>query len=547
MIDSSIGGYLLNKLHSLGVEHIFGIPGDYILPFDKLIENHPIQFINATRENTAGYMADAYARFRGLGVVCITYGVGINIANAISQAYMESSPMVVISGSPSDKELQRSHRLHHLIHKFLTHDFENTQLEIFKQITVAQAVLNNPETAQKEIDQVIDVAMSLKKPVYIELPRDRVNAEINLTMSHSFLKPKSQIDSLKKALDETQTLLETAKKPLLWIGHEILRHGLSENILRFAEKNHLPIVTSLLGKTAIDERHPLFAGIYQGALSRSELIAFIDDIDALLVLGVVLNDMDTGLFTAKLDLEKQVIADSSSLTVRHKKFDDVVLTDYVLGLNSLLLSPKSAPKIPHLIPKSFEASPNKKIKAQKVFDCLQKHFSQDHILVADIGDALLGSSDLLLPQNSYLACAYFASMGFAIPGAIGAQMALNKRPIVLVGDGAFQISGLELSTAIRYHLNPIVIVLNNHGYGTERPLLEGSFNDIQNWNYFKLPELLGGGKGQKVSTEEAFEEALVDALANLQTFSLIEVDLDKCDFSLALQRFGQVMRQLFTK
>lgn len=535
----TVGKYLLDTLYSHGVEHIFGVPGDYILRLDKLIEEHSIQFINTTRENTAGYMADAYARYKGLGAACITYGVGVNIVNAVSQAFMESSPLVIISGAPGQEELAKSHHLHHLIHKSTSTSFYNTQLEFFREITVCQEVLSDADLAPMQIQKALKLAHQYKKPVYIEIPRNQILAPISPTFSSD--RENKHEEHLQQALRETEKLLSKAKRPVIWLGHEILRHGLSSSIKNFIEKQQIPFVTSLLGKTVLDETHPLFAGVYQGQLSRPELCAFMDKTDFALILGVILSDFDTGLFTAKLDYEKKVLATSDEILIGKKTYRDLSLTDFIQGLESFQPSLKDTISIPKPSLPFFEATPNKKIEAQKIFDCLQKYISDELLIVSDIGDCLFGSSDLVLPQNSFLACAYFATLGFGVPGALGAELALkNKRPIALVGDGAFQISGVELSTAARYGLKPIVIVLNNQGYGTERPLLEGSYNDIQDWKYAEFPHVFGVGKGVKVFTEDGFEMALKEALASSSLF-LIDVELDKTDFTSALKRFGKVM------
>jgi indolepyruvate decarboxylase len=128
-------------------------------------------------------------------------------------------------------------------------------------------------------------------------------------------------------------------------------------------------------------------------------------------------------------------------------------------------------------------------------------------------------------------------MGFAIPACLGAQLAdSDLRPIVIVGDGAFQMTGMELATVVKENLNPIVILLNNDGYRTERSLLDGSFNDILKWKYSRVTELLGRGKSYVVETEGQFETALREAEKISKDFVLIEVLLDKFDGSAALKR-----------
>jgi indolepyruvate decarboxylase len=132
-------------------------------------------------------------------------------------------------------------------------------------------------------------------------------------------------------------------------------------------------------------------------------------------------------------------------------------------------------------------------------------------------------------------------MGFAVPAAIGAQLAKPLlRPIVIVGDGAFQMTGMEISTITRFALNPVIIVLNNNGYGTERPMLDGPFNDVLRWNYYRIPEIIGHGKGFLIQTEDQLEESLL-AAENIysQELCILDVRLDPHDGSPALQRLTE--------
>jgi TPP-dependent 2-oxoacid decarboxylase len=528
--EIALGIYLLNALQARGVAHIFGVPGDYILRFDKLIEEHTIRFINTTRENTAGYMADAYARLKGLGVVCVTYGVGLNLVNAVSQAYMESSPLVVISGAPGANELKRSHLLHHLVQKSAG-PYENTQHEILKPITAYQALLKNPQTAAYQIQEALDTATREKKPVYIELPRDIVMQPIE----EPSLLTQHAIDTtfFLKALEE---LFAQAKRPFIWVGHEVQRYGLAKPLLNFAEKWHIPLATTLLAKTTIDERHPLNYGIYQGDLSRPEVSQLVNESDAALLLGVIENDINTGIFTSRVPKIRHLTYAGEALEAAIAAFPKVQLKHAFTTIPD-----KSALK-------AYKLKNERPITTQAVFEILQTFVTDDMLWVADVGDCLFGASDLVLPENSFIANAYFSSLGFAVPGAVGAALAApEKRVIALVGDGAFQMTGTELSTAVRYGLNPIVILFNNKGYGTERPILDGEYNDLVNWKYTALPELLRGGKGHFVKTEEEFAQAFTSAIQDKSQFHLLEIDLDPLDFSNAAKRFGEVVSNAFKR
>jgi indolepyruvate decarboxylase len=163
-------------------------------------------------------------------------------------------------------------------------------------------------------------------------------------------------------------------------------------------------------------------------------------------------------------------------------------------------------------------------------------------VIADIGDALFGATELTIHgRTEFISPAYYTSMGFSVPAALGAQIAEPKRRVVvLVGDGAFQMTGMELSTIVRHGFDPIVIVLDNRGYGTERFLHAGDweYNEINPWRYHLLPEVLGGGHGYEVRTEAEFDRALNDAWNDRSQMSLIQVHLSRDDASKALQRLA---------
>lgn len=542
--EATVGHYLLRRLQQHGVKHIFGVPGDYVLRLDQLIEQD-LTFVNSTREDTAGYMADAYARLKGLGVACITYGVGVNISVALAQAYVESSPVVVISGAASKKEHQRSRHLHHLINSSFSDHRDTTQLEIFKQMTVAQAILDDASEAVEEIDRVLEICTSRSKPVYIEIPRDLVDAAVKLPLESSEqvnLDPnKSDLGVLQEAFSEIESILKRSQNPVLWVGHEIQRFGLATDVETFAEKYHIPIVSSLLGKTVVSENHPLFVGVYLGESSRPEVREYVEQCDCVIILGTILSDMDTGIFTDKVEQSKRIIATTEKIQISRHHYDSIHFADFVKRLAEYPLNVCYRNQYPASIdrpPVAFVQNKNKKITPDGVFECLQRHLKAEHLLVADIGDSLFGSADLVLEQNSFLAGSYFASMGFAIPGVIGAQIASPKRRVVgILGDGSFQMNCMELSTAVRFHLDPVIIVLNNHGYGTERLLLEGKFNDILNWNYTEITKILGSGTAFKVHSEGDFEKALSEAFSHRGTFFLIEVELSKTEYSSAMKRF----------
>src|SRR5512141_3136942 len=198
----SIGEYLIDRLYALGVRHVFGIPGDYVLGFYDLLSKSKLRLVNTCDEQGAGFAADAYARVRGLGAVCITYCVGgLKVANTTAEAFAEKSPVVVISGAPGMKERRKDPLLHHKVREF------DTQKKVFEQLTIAATVLEDPQTAFQEIDRVIHAALRYKRPVYIELPRDVVCVQGNPHYRASEPKERSDPAGLRAALAEAAQMI----------------------------------------------------------------------------------------------------------------------------------------------------------------------------------------------------------------------------------------------------------------------------------------------------------------------------------------------------
>jgi indolepyruvate decarboxylase len=541
----TVGQYLVDRLHGLGVRHVFGIPGDYVLGLYKLIEQSPMRLVGMTREDNAGFAADAYARIHGLGCVCVTYCVGgLSTCNSIAGAYAEKSPVILLSGSPGMSERARNPLLHHKVKGF------ETQFEVFEKLTVASAVLDRPETAFAEIDRVLEAAVRYKRPVYLELPRDQTHSRQVAPPRTSEGPPASDPDALREALDEAAALLEGAKRPAILADVEIHRFHLQEDLLALAESTGMPIATTILGKSVISEAHPLFAGIYEGAMGRAEVTELIESADCLLMLGCFLTDINLGIFTAKLDPSRCIDATSENLRIRHHHYRDVRLDDFLRGLiaRNLDINPVAVPPRSSTFAQVLEIDPGAPMSSARLFARLNRLLAEnpDMPVIADIGDSLFGAADLEMHrQTEFLSPAYYTSMGFGVPAAVGASMANPAaRILVIVGDGAFQMTGMELSTIARHGLNPIVVVLNNHGYTTERFLLDGSFNDIHDWAYHRVPEVLGSGLGLEVRTGEELEKGLKAALANTSSFSLLNVHLDPYDRSPALERLANRLSKI---
>ena len=535
-----IGAYLLQRLADNGVEHIFGVPGDYVLGFYDMLVHSPIKHVGTTREDTAAFAADGYARCRGMGALAVTYGVGaLNVVNAVAGAYAESSPIVVISGAPGLGEQRGDALIHHRFGPF------DQQRQIFERITCASAVIDDPVVAFRRIDQALAAARRHSKPVYIEIPRDMVDAQGYVLPGEPPGLPSSDPACLREAVEEILQLLENAKAPAVLAGVQLHRYGLQEAAAQFINQGRLPVAATLSGKSVVGERHPLYLGVYEGAMGAQAAQEVIENADLLLTLGVEFNDVDLGGYTAQLDPTRMVRVTREDVYVKHHRFSQVLLGDVLTQLAARVhpsRAPAPAPSVGPQAPGFPKAG--QAMTVARLMGRLNQGLTPQMTVVADVGDCLFASVDLRVhDRTEYLACAYYTSMGFAVPAALGAQVGrADRRALILVGDGAFQMTGTELSTIARLGLNPIVVIFNNAGYSTERYILEGPFNDIANWRFDRLGEVFGPLDGYDINSEDEFEKAWQRALPTADRPCLLNVHLRPNDPSPAMKRLADHLK-----
>jgi len=535
----SIGQYLIQRMQAYGIDDVFGIPGDYILTFYGMLEKSPINVVGCTREDCAGFAADAYARVHGMGAVCVTYCVGgLSVCNSIAGAYAEKSPVLVISGSPGLEERVNNPLLHHKVRDF------RTQIEVFEKLCVACAELNDPVVAFREIDRVLDAMARFKRPGYIEIPRDMVDVVPHISHAYHHGSADPDTSATDEAADEAATLLTKSQRPVVIAGVEIHRFGLQDKVVALAEQMKTPMAATLLGKSVIPEKHPLYIGLYEGAMGRAEVTRLVEESDCVLLLGAFMTDLNLGIFTANLDPVKCIYATSEQLRIRHHHYHGVSLQDFIERLAKRKPSPpvRAIPADIRAERKPFVLDAQAPLTTRRLIARLDDQLDDETIVIADIGNSLFAATELTIhAKTEFISPAYYTSMGFSVPAALGALTARpDARVIVIVGDGAFQMTGNELSTIVRRKLNPLVIVLDNEGYGTERFLHAGEweYNNVHPWKYSKLPELYNGGTGYEVRTEGEFEAALTRAWADRSGMSLIHAHIPRNEASDALTRLA---------
>lgn len=542
---TTVSDYLLARLKEHGVDHVFGIPGDFILPFFQTMANSDVEHVAACNELNAGYAADGYARLKGLGAAAVTYGPGaFSIVNAVAGAYAESVPLLVISGGPSIEAYTKQPVLHHTLPgKY------DASVKIFGQITAYAAVLDDPQQATAQIDEALRICLSQNKPVYLEIPTDVQVMPCAAPASFQKATALRNETALAAAVSDILVRVQKGKRTVIIPGHEVHREGLQDKVLELLDKTGMPAASMFIGKADFLEQHPQCVGAYQGAGSLTEVIDYVETADTVLFLGVVLSDFNLGGFTANLSDEQVVNALDQRVSSSTGIYEDISLTDLLDGLLAALPSDSADSAAPqqlfaHKTALSFEAVTDAGMTNKRFYDRMAHFIRAGDVVAADAGCAI-NSTHLQLPDGTtYLASCYWASIGMGFGAAFGACFAIGpgQRVIALEGDGSFQMSAQELSSMARYDCPAIVFVVNNKGYTAERLIHDGPFNDIADWKYHQLPAAFGG-TGIDVHTEGDLEEAL--ALADAHTGPgplIIEVHVDPWDASEAFTLMSETLR-----
>lgn len=535
--------YLFARLKELGVTHTFGIPGDFVLPIFGVQDSVGMPCVVCAHEPGVGFAADAYARMKGIGVAVVTYGAGaLNLINPVACAYAEHSPLLVVSGGP-EVALRRSPvALHHVVR-----DCES-QLRIFREVTVEAAILDDPSTAALLIDRVLTEVIRRKRPGYLEIPRDRVHAEAGspagaLRVDDAAAEEDPLFEgSLEEAVGEVVGMLGRARRPALYVGVGVRRHGLTEAAVEIAERLRLPVATDVLGKAAFPESHPQFAGVYMGSLGDPVARDLLDTSDCVLSLGVVRTDTSTGFWTEKIAPEALVDVQPETVSVRYHRYPGLPIRSFVERLRARLGDmevQRAAPKF-ELLVEVGRPTGGDRLALADVLEGLRSLDQGRYAFIADVGDSwFLG---LELRADVFVAPGFYASMGFAVPGALGVGLAEpGRRPVVLVGDGAFQMTGTELATIVEQGLAPIVLLLNNSSYGMLEAI-DGHhwYYDRRPWDYAAMARALGC-PAERVETGDAFRAALAAAVA-ADGPRLIEAAVSKEDLSPFMGRIKEFVR-----
>jgi len=539
----TLGRALLDALRQHGARELFGIPGDFVLPFFKVVEDSGVlPFYTLSHEPAVGFAADAAARFHGaISVAVATWGAGaFNLVNAVAGAYAERVPVVVVSGAPGVYERASGWGLHHMSRAM------DTQIRIFREITCDQAVLDDPARAPAEIARVLRSAREYSLPVYIELPRDMVSVEVEAMPT---LPPTPVLPAaLEEAAAEVLRRLRSAASPCIMVDVEVRRYGVEAKVAELASRLGVPVVSTFTGRGLLAGHRDVERGTYLGAAGQPAITALVEQSDALLLLGVILADTNFALSERKIDMRRAMLAASRQVQVGYHSYPDIPMDALIDTLLAQVRLAQAGPgqagdgpgRPPAVPPERFpEAMPadDAPIAPSDIAAAINDLFARHGPLpiAADMGDCLFTAMEIR--NTELVAPGYYAGMGYGVPAGLGACVAAGRRPLILVGDGAFQMTGFELGNCRRYGWDPIVVVFNNASWEMLRVFQpESAFNDLDDWRFAELAGPLGGD-GVRVATRRELAAALARAHATRGRFQLIEVMLPRGQTSDTLARF----------
>jgi indolepyruvate decarboxylase len=538
-----LGDFLVAYLRKIGVTHLFGIPGDLVLRlFVRFAKREGLRIVTLSHEPGVGFAADGYARATGrIGVACVTYGAGgHNMVNPVAGSFSERVPVLVLSGGPGEEERRLGTLIHHQAKEI------ESQLRIYRELTCAARVLDDPRTAAETVHEVVRAVWREQQPGYLEVHRDMVERRIPVPREiaewdGALHFARSDERKVGEAVRETAARWNAARRPLVSVGIETYRFKVQREVRALADRLGAPVTTSVLAKGAFPMDHPLFMGVDIGGISPRPIRRRTSRADLVLSLGTLLTDMDLGGGPPQIARARSIWAVNGRVNVSFHTYTDVHIRDFVRGLlrAGLRRHHERVRYADNLPPEPRTVAP--RLRVTDILHEVNRFLRgrRGYAVVAESGDMLFAGLDVRVERGGgYLAQGFYASMGFGVPGALGAQLGAGFRPLVLSGDGAFQMTGPEIAQAPRYGLDPIVLVVNNGGWQIFRPVVaRHDLLAVPDWPYAALAEQWGG-RGFRVRRADELRAALLEA-ARLRSFVLIEALVAPDDHSPVSRKYIQ--------
>ncbi len=543
----TVGSYIASRLAEAGMRHYFAVPGDYnLVLLDELLKNDGLTMISCCNELNAGYAADGYARANGVAAQVVTFSVGgLSALNAIAGAYAEDLSVIIISGGPNTNSEMENRILHHTYGEVRY----GYQRDIFAHATGLSVVVRHLEDAPYLIDKAIEECVFGKKPVYLEIPCNIAGLTVPHPERKYFMKePSSHPEALEEAAAKAAELLSSAAKPVLVAGAKLRPFGGREAFRKLMDASRYAVASMPEAKGIVPESHPNYIGTYWGPVSSPGTAEIVESANMYLFAGPVFTDYTTCGFSSLIKPEKLIHAGPDFVKLPGVTYSDVALPDFLETLAGMVKPNDASLAAYNRIRVELAPEPpivkDAPITTRRLFSRVGEILTPGNAVIAETGDSWFNAIKLRLPEG----CGFeiqmqYGSIGWSVGATLGYALGSRekKRVITFVGDGSFQLTAQELSTIIRYGLDPIIFLINNGGYTIEVEIHDGPYNNIKNWDYAGLVDVFnageGNGLGMRVRTEGELDDAVKKALAH-DGLSLIEVIIDRDDCSKELLEWG---------
>ncbi|MFC9789847.1 alpha-keto acid decarboxylase family protein [Rhodococcus sp. NPDC127528] len=519
--------HVLRRLEEVGVREVFGVAGDYAFPVNDAIVEHPaIEWIGCCNELNAAYAADGYARTRGVGAVCTTYGVGeLAAMSGVAGSYAEHLAVFHLVGTPNLTTQEGRALVHHTL--------GNGEFDLFHRMAepiVCASAIMTPQNAAAETERLIAEALYHRRPVYMGFPGDVADLPVlGSAPVHSL--PTSDPERLDAATDAVVAALNNARQACVLPGVLLRRLGLQDAAAAFVDDAGLPFATMFGDKSVLGENHPNYIGMYVGRLMAEPVRAFVESCDAVVMIGSMLTDGNTAGHTVRLDPGKTIVIDHHRTAVGSAVYRNVEMADILAHLSGRITNSFQRPDIESAT-EPTSGKGDDAITTGALYPRLARFLRPDDVIMTDTGTSSLGLTFAQLPEGAeFHNQTLWASIGWATPAAFGAAVgAPDRRLILITGEGSHQMTVQEISQFGRRGLRPIIFVLNNSGYLSERLLCKDesiAYNDVAAWNYTELPHAMGCHDWftARAGTCGELDEAL-GAAARAATAAYVEVVTD---------------------
>lgn len=543
----TIGDYLLDRLVDCGIDRLFGVPGDYNLQFlDRVIAHEALGWVGCANELNAAYAADGYARIKGAGALLTTYGVGeLSALNGVAGSYAEHIPVLHIVGAPGTGAQQRGELLHHTLGDG---DFTHFA-RMSEQITCTQATLT-AGNACHEIDRVLSEMLTHHRPGYLMLPADVAKAKATPPARRLAIEgPPADENQLAGFREHAGQMLRSSRQVSLLADFLTQRYGLQDTLRMWVAKTPIACATMLMGKGLFDEQQPGFVGTYSGIASAPQTREAIENADTIICVGTRFTDTITAGFTQHLPLERTIEIQPFAVRVGDHWFSRIPMDQALKELMILSASLSAEWRLPDCSAPEVESMAGGSLTQSSFWSTVQEQLRPGDIILADQGTAAFGVAALKLPSDATLLVQpLWGSIGFTLPAAYGAQTAApGRRVVLIVGDGAAQLTIQELGSMLRDKQNPLILLLNNEGYTVERAIHgpEQRYNDIALWDWNRLPGAFAPNvpsRCWRVTRTEELEEAMADSIGS-DKLTLVEVMLPKMDIPDFLRAVTQALEE----